>query len=180
MHQCIKFILFWNDTLHVSDSLSVHHQQFKTVHTATGICQTDTAVCLLTGTRWSYELWMYERQICLLRVSHIQVFIPRKNCPCSFIVLLSCSKIQLDATYHFIMLMLGSTCFGHHYAHHQELTTIALVTTLAVWLSSCCWMEVKCRQPSVRKLIHPAAATAAAAVQTLRQPVHNFLNRLCH
>jgi len=27
------------------------------------------------------------------------------------------------------MLMLGSTCFGHHYAHHQELTTIALVTT---------------------------------------------------
>ena len=25
--------------------------------------------------------------------------------------------------------MLGSKCFGHHYAHHQELTTIALVTT---------------------------------------------------
>ena len=25
----------------------VHHQQFKTVHSATGICQTDTAVCLL-------------------------------------------------------------------------------------------------------------------------------------
>ena len=35
MHQCIKFILFWNDTLHVSDGLSVHHQEFKTVHTAT-------------------------------------------------------------------------------------------------------------------------------------------------
>ena len=35
MHQCIKFILFWNDTLHVSDGLSVHHQQLKTVHTAT-------------------------------------------------------------------------------------------------------------------------------------------------
>jgi len=47
MHQCIKFILFWNDTLHVSDGLSVHHQQFKTVHTATGVCHTDTAVCLL-------------------------------------------------------------------------------------------------------------------------------------
>jgi len=43
MHQCIKFILFWNDTLHVSDSVSVHHQEFKTVHIATGICQTDTA-----------------------------------------------------------------------------------------------------------------------------------------
>ena len=45
MHQCIKFIL----TLHVSDRLSVHHQQFKTLHTATGICQTDTAVCLLAS-----------------------------------------------------------------------------------------------------------------------------------
>jgi len=32
MHQCIKFILFWNDILHVSDGLSVHHQEFKTVH----------------------------------------------------------------------------------------------------------------------------------------------------
>ena len=49
MHQCIKFILFRNDTPHVSDDLSVHHQEFKTVHTATGICQTDTAVCLLAG-----------------------------------------------------------------------------------------------------------------------------------
>jgi len=35
MHQCIKFILFCNNILHVSDGLSVHHQQFKTVHTAT-------------------------------------------------------------------------------------------------------------------------------------------------
>jgi len=47
MHQRIKFILFWNDTLHVSDGLSVHHQEFKIVHRATGICQTDTATCLL-------------------------------------------------------------------------------------------------------------------------------------
>jgi len=51
MHQCIKFILFWNDTLHVSGGLSVHHQEFKTAHTATGICQTDTAVCLLASTQ---------------------------------------------------------------------------------------------------------------------------------
>jgi len=28
MHQCIKFILFWTDTLHVSDGLSVHHQVY--------------------------------------------------------------------------------------------------------------------------------------------------------
>ena len=46
MHRCIKFILFWNDTLHVSDGLSVHHQQFKTVHTATAICQAISSICL--------------------------------------------------------------------------------------------------------------------------------------
>ena len=34
MHQFLKFILFWNNTLHVLDGLSVHHQEFKTVHTA--------------------------------------------------------------------------------------------------------------------------------------------------
>jgi len=27
MQQRIKFILFWNDTLHVSDGLSVDHQE---------------------------------------------------------------------------------------------------------------------------------------------------------
>jgi len=26
--------------LHVSDGLSIHHQEFKTVHTASGICHT--------------------------------------------------------------------------------------------------------------------------------------------
>ena len=29
-------------------------------------------------------------------------------------------KNQLDATYYFIALLIGSTCFGHYYAHHQE------------------------------------------------------------
>jgi len=53
MHQCSKFILLCNDTPHVSDGLSVHHQEFKTVHRAKGICETDTAVCLLAGTRCS-------------------------------------------------------------------------------------------------------------------------------
>ena len=51
MHQCVKLILFWNETLHVSDGLSVRHQEFKDAHTATGVCQRDTAVCLLAGTR---------------------------------------------------------------------------------------------------------------------------------
>ena len=29
----------------MSDGLSVHHQELKTVHTVTDICQTDTADC---------------------------------------------------------------------------------------------------------------------------------------
>jgi len=43
MHQLVAFILFWNNTLHVSEGLSLHHQEFKTVHTATGICHTGVA-----------------------------------------------------------------------------------------------------------------------------------------
>ena len=39
---------------------------------------------------------------------------------------------QLDATYYFIILLIGSTCFGHCYAHHQELATIMLIATLVV------------------------------------------------
>ena len=38
MHQFLKFILFCSGTLHVSDGLSVHHQESKTVHTAAGLC----------------------------------------------------------------------------------------------------------------------------------------------
>jgi len=39
MHLFFKlFILVY--TLHVSDGLSVHHQELKTAHTATGKCQT--------------------------------------------------------------------------------------------------------------------------------------------
>jgi len=33
-----KFILFWNDTLHVSDGLSLRHQESKTVHKPDVVC----------------------------------------------------------------------------------------------------------------------------------------------
>ena len=51
MHQFLKFILVCSSTLHVSDGLSVHHQESKTVHTASGICQTDSANCLLASSQ---------------------------------------------------------------------------------------------------------------------------------
>ena len=48
--RCINFSnLFWNDTLHVSDISSVHHQEFFTVHTAVGICHTGYADSLWAG-----------------------------------------------------------------------------------------------------------------------------------
>jgi hypothetical protein len=37
MHQFLKFILFCSSILHVSDRLSVHNQESKNVHTASGI-----------------------------------------------------------------------------------------------------------------------------------------------
>jgi len=53
-------------------------------------------------------------------------------------------KNQLDATYYFIVLLTGSTCFGHYYAHHLELATMMLITTLVVSFLLCCMLEVRC------------------------------------
>ena len=54
------------------------------------------------------------------------------------------NKIQLDATYYFIVLLIGLTYFGHCYAHHQELATIMLIITLVVSFLVCCRLEVRC------------------------------------
>jgi hypothetical protein len=40
---------FLDNTLHVSDGLSVHHQEFKTVHTATGMCMANRYCYLLAS-----------------------------------------------------------------------------------------------------------------------------------
>jgi hypothetical protein len=53
MHQILNFILFCSSTLHASDGISVHQQESKTVHTASGVSQTDSADSLLAGTRWN-------------------------------------------------------------------------------------------------------------------------------
>jgi len=49
-------------------------------------------------------------------------------------------KCQLDATDGFFIadLTACSTCFGHHYAHHQELKSIIqVVAVCGIWFSSC-------------------------------------------
>ena len=54
------------------------------------------------------------------------------------------NKIQLDSTCYFIVLLIGSTFFGHCYADHQELATIILITKLVVSFLGCCMLEVRC------------------------------------
>jgi len=60
-------------------------------------------------------------------------------------------KCQLDTTEVFIAdLIACSTCFGHHYAHHQELKSIiqwllpvvvgAVVFKLLVWCGAECYV----------------------------------------
>jgi len=39
---------------------------------------------------------------------------------------------QLDATERFIAIIICSTCFGHSYAHHQQLETILVLLPLMV------------------------------------------------
>ena len=51
-------------------------------------------------------------------------------------------KCQLDATEVFIAVLIAcSTCFGHHYAHHQELKSIIqwLLPVVDIW---CCGFQV--------------------------------------
>jgi len=78
---CVSnLFLFWNDTLHVSDGLSVHHQEFKTVHTATGICQTDTAVCKHTAV----SVWHMPVAVCTVLNSWWWTERPSETCRVSF------------------------------------------------------------------------------------------------
>ena len=78
--QYLKFILFWNNTLHVSDGLSVRHQDSETVYTASGICTvlgswwwTDrpSETCRMLfqnkmNLRYCESDWFYYRNIALL------------------------------------------------------------------------------------------------------------------
>jgi hypothetical protein len=54
-----------------------------------------------------------------------------------YIVVIDEEENQLDSTQCFIELLIGSTCFGHHYAHCQELETIPLMVgrSGAGWLA---------------------------------------------
>jgi len=58
--RCTNFSnLFWNRNLHISDRFSVHHQESNTVYTATGICHTGYADCLLASSQHNlYDVYL--------------------------------------------------------------------------------------------------------------------------
>jgi hypothetical protein len=60
MHQILKFILFSSRTLHISEGLSVHLQESKTVHPTSGICQTDTAFPLASSQQNLFDMYVMQ------------------------------------------------------------------------------------------------------------------------
>jgi len=70
---------------------------------------------------------------------------------------------QLDATECFIALIISSTCFGHLYAHHQELETIIVLLPHMV----CNALVARCRLLGVER--QPAADLLLTADE---QPRH--------
>jgi hypothetical protein len=65
-HALTPQIYFWNRTLHVSDSFSVHHQEYSTVHTAIGIWHKGDADCFLA----SSQHHLYDITIAVCTVLH--------------------------------------------------------------------------------------------------------------
>ena len=82
IRQFFKFILFCSSTLPVSDGLSVHHQESKTVHTTSGICQTDSADCLLQAVSlWSVYFFTYEfHKIIIFLITKLLGIVMYTNC----------------------------------------------------------------------------------------------------
>ena len=90
-------------------------------------------------------------------------------------------KNQLDATEWFISLIICSTCFGHFYAHHQELETIrALLTPMvcSAWLlavggqmqeSRLCVRDEGCCSTELSNIPYPERI-AGCSVPDLQQP----------
>jgi len=40
----------------------------------------------------------------------------------------------------FIIKLTISTCFGHHYAHHQENETVSYCMRCSAWVVGCGWL----------------------------------------
>jgi len=65
MHQFLKFILFCSSHLHVSDGLSLHHQESKIVHTALGICHTEMELSSISFPLASRQQYLFDTHLLL-------------------------------------------------------------------------------------------------------------------
>ena len=77
IHHSNKFILFWNDTLHVSDGLSVH-QGFKIVHLSNRYCR------LLASKQTAVSVWQIPVAVCTILNSWWWTERPSETCRMSF------------------------------------------------------------------------------------------------
>ena len=72
-------------------------------------------------------------------------------------------KNQLDVTECFIALTICSTCFGHFYAHHQELETIFVLLPPMVCSAWLLVVGVRCRAAGYASWKRDAARLRRAA-----------------
>jgi len=116
-------LFYWTNTLHVSDGLSVHQQELKTVYTATGICQTYTADCLLGSSRLSG--WFYCRNLAvklLILILFVHFFILVKQVCVGRQVTGTAAQYEPWSSYgsvasvkfrHLVETMCSASSFGH-------------------------------------------------------------------
>jgi hypothetical protein len=143
-----QIYFIWSNTLHVSEGLSVHHQEFKTVYTATGISQTDTVDCLLASSRQylfdtGASSWFYYRN-CLAhrktQLLHITLL-----CKCftinkiatKYVTFKSLKKRQASLQFHFKCFCVESWCWSER-AEICSLQIYSCVRRRLEWAVSDC------------------------------------------
>jgi len=111
--RCTNFSnLFWNETLHISDSSPVHHQEFFTVHTAMvyviqvcwqllASCQRTCMTYIIVVCTVKNSWWFETRRVFFLYFA---------DCASQYIYL---NINQLDALNFLMSLFSASTCFEH-------------------------------------------------------------------
>jgi len=143
MHTLLKNE-FWNLKLYFTEK---SEKETPTASTSTSLCIT--------------------RGIQDLLCSSIKTLQHRKKLPNNWRI-----KNQIDATCYFIVLPIGSTCFGHYYAHHQELKTVTLITTSVVSFLVCCRLKVRCGECGV--------VSGLQAIACLEYPLYNPAIKCIH
>ena len=98
---------------------------------------TDSGNIIIPCVKWSCDLQHQVINPCksVRRFCHLDVCLSMHRC------IWVEKKNQLDANEWFIALIICSTCFGHFYAHHQELKTICVLLPPMVCdaLVAGCW-----------------------------------------